>query len=135
LDEQRFLTLSCKVTKEVVSLDLCAADRAAMLLAGPGKHLTPHQFHDIITAAAKRTGTDVSLSSLSSTSGILETGEGTSPLDKGVNTSIASKSNSSLSNLVLIDVRNIYETEIGHFKCPDNVPVLDPKTRKVMNNE
>jgi predicted sulfurtransferase len=33
--------------------------------------------------------------------------------------------------VVLIDVRNIYETEIGRFQCPSAVPVLDPKTRKV----
>ena len=35
------------------------------------------------------------------------------------------------SDLVLVDVRNVYETAIGRFECPAGIPVLDPKTRKV----
>lgn len=37
--------------------------------------------------------------------------------------------------LVLLDVRNIYETEIGRFDISDkgSVPVVDPQTRKVHN--
>jgi predicted sulfurtransferase len=36
------------------------------------------------------------------------------------------------SNVVLVDVRNLYETRIGRFDVPESaVDVIDPQTRKV----
>lgn len=115
LADQQFLSLSCKVTKEVVSLDLSDADRALMIAAGPGPHLTPQQFHDVITAAASEEDKQ---------EGHQQDKKKEEEEEKG----------GKESNLVLIDVRNIYETEIGRFACP-GIPVLDPKTRKVMKRE
>jgi predicted sulfurtransferase len=108
LDDQRFLTLSCKVTKEVVSLDLAPTERELMIAAGPGEHLSPQQFHDTIANAVARK-------------------------DKAecIDDTTCGENGPERGELVLIDVRNIYETEIGKFECPAGIPVLDPKTRKV----
>jgi UPF0176 protein len=35
------------------------------------------------------------------------------------------------SNIVLLDVRNFYETRIGKFAIDDTIPTIDPLTRKV----
>lgn len=92
VEDQQFVSLSCKITKEVVSLDLTAERRAQMISAGPGEHLSPEEFHSVIEEH--------------------------------------SKGNANEANVVLVDVRNIYETEIGRFEG-GHVPVLDPMTRKV----
>lgn len=111
LDDQRFQTLSCKVTKEVVSLDLAPAERERMIEAGPGRHLSPQQFHDVIASAAARKEQ-------------VKNGE------MSTDTQDSPEQDTERGDVVLIDVRNIYETEIGKFECPAGIPVHDPKTRK-----
>ena len=88
-DEQSFLELSVKVTKEVVSLDLNAEEGRIVKATPGGVHLSPEAFHVELQNAEE-------------------------------------------GNIVLIDVRNIYETRIGGFFIPGgNVCTIDPKTRKV----
>jgi len=121
LEDQRFLTLSCKVTKEVVSLDLAPAEREHMIEAGPGHHLSPQQFHDVIATAAARKEQQARNKERS-----------IDPKDSQQDQDQDSQQDSKQErgDVVLIDVRNIYETEIGKFECPAGIPVLDPKTRK-----
>lgn len=83
---QGFDKLSVAVTKEVVSLDITPEEREAVLAAGPGIHLRPEEFHAEIERWV-RAGNDSS----NNTDGSVE------------------------PPLVLLDVRNAYETEIGRF--------------------
>ena len=133
MEDQQFLTLSCKLTKEVVSLDLAPDERQRMVAAGPGQHLTPQQFHHVIASAAARKDRRVDM-------GIIDYCAGDGQEQHKLETEMEAKKKhysckeqeNEQGELVVIDVRNIYETEIGKFECPANIPVLDPKTRKVI---
>lgn len=46
---RRFKGLACKVTKEIISTDLDSSVLARVLQAGPGPHLQPEEWHEIIT--------------------------------------------------------------------------------------
>ena len=46
---RRFKGLVCKVTKEIISTDLDPAALERVVRAGPGPHLTPEEWHQIIT--------------------------------------------------------------------------------------
>jgi len=181
---QRFKTLSVKVVKEVVSLDLSEISTMEMIKAGPGEHLSPQEFHrilithinahkkddssgiDLITAPEDRylSGTDLitvpedryfkytfeNIDVLSSSSnphgnrrdGGDSTGDDGSGSD-GNNGSISRLQHNSndidfidktKNDLVVIDVRNYYETRIGRFQLKEDdsnvVSVIDPKTRQ-----
>ena len=117
------------MTKEVVSLDLPPAERAQMIATGPGPHLTPQQFHDVIAAAAAA-GTACSTDKDTGT-GIEQEDNTNAQARDELHEEEEEEEEEKRKNLVLIDVRNIYETEIGRFSCPPGIPVLDPKTRKV----
>ena len=77
-------------------------------LAGPGEHLSPRAFHEEIEKECNRLSTE------RAGGGAADSGTGSPPL-------------------VILDVRNVYETEIGRFDISDrgSVPVIDPKIRKV----
>lgn len=127
LEEQRFQSLSCKVTKEVVSLDLPPDLRERMIAAGPGRHLTPQQFHDVIASAVARADSDKHRESHHKVDDGVMKGE----FHEQHQQVQSAPEGAGGKQLVVIDVRNIYETEIGRFQCPASVPVLDPRTRKV----
>lgn len=99
-EEQYFQTLSVKVTKEVVSLDLTEKEETILKTIPRGEHLSPLEFH----AALERYATSS-------------------------NDTIAS--NDGIKNeVVMLDVRNIYETRIGKFDVNGSIEVIDPLTRK-----
>ena len=100
-EHERLPNLSIKACKEVVSLDLPPAINKDIKTLKGGRHLTPKEFHEALKQKSK---------------------------DEEIDNGIFNIKNDDNKN-VLIDVRNLYETRIGHFKC-DNVPLLDPKTRK-----
>ncbi len=110
---QKFTTLSCQVTKEVVSLDLPEEETEVMKATPPGVHLTPVEFHQEL---------DKALTNTEATDGTNDTSSGNS-----------SSCNNDDRDLVLIDVRNIYETRIGAFEVPSGckrIQKIDPCTRK-----
>lgn len=99
--------------------------------AGPGKHLTPLEFHNILTASL----TCVNTTDSSASSNIR--------YDQTKNSCSNDENNQNHDDdtlhrkqLVLLDVRNYYETRIGRFQLP-NAPgvvlptVIDPQTRQV----
>ena len=49
-ERQKLTSLSVKLTKEVVSLDVSEDERQQMLAAGPGRLLSPEQFHAALVA-------------------------------------------------------------------------------------
>jgi len=164
LEEQNFSQLSVKVTKEVVSLDLSEEDRQQMIKVGPGEHLSPQEFHSVISSYLGDTheqhcGSEHASGDGSRTPGTGDdTGIGTTAIPMGEicnDTSLPPQpgpeylkvtpltpttvpaGGSGRKDLVLIDVRNVYETEIGRFDCSASngstsrsIPVLDPGTRK-----
>jgi len=91
--DKRFNSVRISVKEEVVALHLDSEARRRMLEVGPGRHLTPEQFHAQLEQ----------------------------PTD----------------NLVLLDVRNFYETRIGRFEftpaaasaAASAIAAIDPKTR------
>lgn len=84
-----------------------------LCVAGSGEHISPEQFHNEITAYLQNR---------------LKKDDQPYPIPKG---------STSCSPLVLLDVRNAYETEIGRFEITSEngdevlVPVYDPLTRTV----
>ena len=109
---QKFTSLSCQVTKEVVSLDLSAEETEVMKSTPTGVRLTPLEFHQELEKAISSNSS--SISSCSSSSSSITSGHD----DRDV---------------VLIDVRNIYETRIGAFQVPPEctkIQKIDPCTRK-----
>ena len=104
-EHERLPNLSIKACKEVVSLDLPKDINKDIKTLKGGKHLTPKEFHE----ALQQNNDDNNNNNNEEESGVF-------------NIKHDNKN-------VLIDVRNLYETRIGHFDC-DNVPLLDPKTRK-----
>ena len=53
---QRFQTLSCQVTKEVVSLDLCEAETELVKKTECGVHLSPEEFHQVLKDSLQEEG-------------------------------------------------------------------------------
>lgn len=112
-------------------------------IAGPGKHLTPQEFHNILAASLHCTGINQCMVSGSSSG---------SSSSRGKNYSVAEsvsygnaqgqiddaeKGSRSSKELLVLDVRNYYETRIGRFQLIDNdglmVPtIIDPHTRQVL---
>jgi hypothetical protein len=170
---QRFKSLSVKVVKEVVSLDLSEISTTEMIKAGPGQHLSPEEFHRILIThinahnppkedldnsskphqkdrfldsdnSSKPQQIDVVAPSSSSNyddgksrnTGDESTGDDHGRSDRleqdlyDINTEEKIK-----NDLVLIDVRNYYETRIGRFELKKDdanvLSVIDPKTRQV----
>lgn len=146
IENQQFTSLCVKVTKEVVSLDFNQQEREAALkgillfllfltlifilhfniLAGPGPHLTPEQFHNEISNYIQSKQNLIN----NDNNDINDNNK-----DKDKDKDSDNKSTSSSPQLVLLDVRNAYETEIGRFQVKDGeetlVPVYDPLTRNV----
>ena len=102
VDDQRMDELIVKETKE-----LCSFGGRHLIPAsvGPGKHLSPEEFHGILAGEAEKAEL---------LSGKKADSEGTG----GDGCDIA-----------IIDVRNRYETAIGKFQVK-NVEYIDPKTRQ-----
>lgn len=156
---QRFKTLSVKVVKEVVSLDLSEISTTEMIKAGPGQHLSPEEFHRILITHinahnppkprqkdsfldsenhSKPHQIDIVAPSSSSNyddgknrnTGDESTGDDHSRSDRLYSYNEEKIKN----NLVLIDVRNYYETRIGRFELKKDdanvLSVIDPKTRQ-----
>ena len=112
VEEQKFTSLSCQVTKEVVSLDLPEEETEIMKATPPGVHLTPLEFHQELDKAIAAAGTTEGINDMSSS---------------------GDSDNNEVRDLVLIDVRNIYETRIGSFEVPPEckrIQKIDPCTRK-----
>ena len=55
-ERQKLTTLSVKLTKEVVSLDVSEELRQLVLAAGPGQHLSPEEFHSTLILAEQQHG-------------------------------------------------------------------------------
>jgi hypothetical protein len=145
--QKRFTTLSVKVVKEVVSLDLDEQSTINMLKAGSGKHLTPKEFHIILAAhiEADNKVDNISTIATAATSSITTNNDDTAatntteedvystiPVDS--NTVSDSKKLEIKKNLLLLDVRNYYETRIGKFQLGSDSgsnSVIDPQTRQV----
>lgn len=102
-DKQRFIDLSVKVTKEVVSLDLTPQENDSLLASDPAKHLSPKEFHKLIESFESQNKNKAR-----------DQDQG---LDQGSN------------DIVFLDVRNFYETRIGRFES-DLLPTIDPLTRQ-----
>jgi predicted sulfurtransferase len=103
LAQQRLPRLSVKAAKEVVSLDLTPEVDSALRWVDGGEHLAPAEFHAQLEAYTMGGG-----------------GQGAEGAEKTKMQPAA----------VLLDVRNLYESRIGHFQAGDAVPTLDPQTRK-----
>ncbi len=88
-----FPTLSVKITKDVVSLDLSVEEHQKMLAAGPSAHLSALEFHRVIE------------------------------------NEIENNHSGDRSNIVLLDVRNSYEIEIGTF-THSHGKAVNPNTRQ-----
>jgi predicted sulfurtransferase len=119
-DESKlFQSLSIKITKEVVSLDLHSAEETDTIKAMRGGiHLMPRDWHEALMGFAS---TQESLAP--------------SPLLQAAETNGTNGTNGAEidPDIVLIDVRNRYETRIGRFELPEGsrVRILDPDTRNV----
>lgn len=101
---REFSSLSIKAVKEVVSLDLPEAIRAAVMKTEPGQHLQPREFHDILQRVSKQDD---------SVPPVLD-----SPVEPPV---------------VMIDARNLYETRIGRFRVETangTLQPMDPESRQ-----
>ena len=104
-DEQKMTGLIVKITKELVSLGAAAS---AAHVADGGRHLSPEEFHAMLTSGGNNCS-----------------GDGKHVHDGGARATAASDR----SDVVLLDTRNVYETRIGLFEAP-GVPTVDPDTRQ-----
>ncbi|GAX74875.1 hypothetical protein CEUSTIGMA_g2321.t1 [Chlamydomonas eustigma] len=98
--ETGFNTLSVRICKELVTMGPLAQGRANPL-ENAATHLKPAEFHGMLTSVTthgKELGRD---------------------FQEGVDAH---------KETVIIDVRNMYETQIGHFHV-EGIPLLDPRTR------
>jgi len=109
--QQRLPRLSVKAVKEVVSLDLTPEVDSALRLVGGGEHLAPAEFHAQLEAYMM--------------GGVGGGGQGAEGTEE--ETSCGTQP---ATAAVLLDVRNLYESRIGHFQAGGAVPTLDPRTRK-----
>lgn len=99
-----------------------------MFLAGAGRHLSPREFHDTLSAHCVPTR---------HVSQVDEHDLICSDFRRDKNQTAADANNHSKEdNLVLLDVRNHYETKIGRFQLQDSSGMIvktaiDPTTRQV----
>ena len=110
-------------------------------IAGPGKHLTPQEFHNILAASLKCSQlveTDERMSTRDRSSSNTENdsvggGSFRGQMDSTHQGSYGGK------ELVVLDVRNHYETRIGRFQLRNDdrgiLPtIVDPQTRQVQSS-
>lgn len=118
-NQQVFETLSVKVTKEVVSLDIGFEKMSEVIKAGSGKYLEPEEFHQHLKAMETILTTTAVISS-----------------SNNDGDDVNSMGNNSITNngeYKLIDVRNQYEVRIGTFQG-ENFSAVNPETRQVSNS-
>lgn len=92
--------------------------------AGPGKHLSPHEFHDLLSLSRDR---GKKLQSV--TDSCRETDDCNSK-NIHIETEICDQ------EMILLDVRNYYETRVGNFQLQNHCgeiigSAIDPRTRQV----
>jgi hypothetical protein len=153
--DYKFKDLSVKVAKEVVSLDLSVTETEQMIegtdligylstfiplndfhvftsaliffcKAGPGRHLSPQEFHDILSYSRDRR--ERALLTVGTCPGI----------DVADKESVHLEHVFKEQELILLDVRNYYETRVGRFQLQDHSgevvgSAIDPMTRQVQN--
>lgn len=93
--------------------------------AGSGKHLSPQEFHDVLSSSDFN----------SAMKNITGSEEYDFLSDDNPATDVVNQQNS-CKEVVLLDVRNEYETKIGSFQIRDSLgnvisAATDPRTRQV----
>lgn len=126
-EKQKLKSLSVKVTKEVVSLDLPPDVREAVLSAPPAVHLSPLEFHQHLLSLTTTTTSKTTLAEHCETVPSAHT--------EAVSEPSTSCIDSCSQDFALLDIRNHYEVQVGTFFLPgpsgEMIPATNPQTRAV----